>query len=180
MAEEFATLARPYAEAVFDLAVEANNFDEWSDNLNFLTAVIEDPTIAEVITNPSIDKELLTRILLDICKEHINDQAGINLLKVMIENNRLLAIPQLVFQYEQLKAEHQGIIKVDITSPYPVEPSQQQEIETVLQKRLGKAVDINVTEDKSLLGGWLIRAGDQVIDVSIKGYLHQLATELHR
>jgi F-type H+-transporting ATPase subunit delta len=67
---------------------------------------------------------------------------------------------------------------VEITSSYPVSPDQQQHIETVLQKRLGKAVDINITIDQSLLGGWLIRAGDEVIDLTMKGRLERLATEL--
>jgi F-type H+-transporting ATPase subunit delta len=176
---EFATLARPYAEAVFDLAVEANNFDEWSDNLNFLATVIEDPTMAPVIANPQVNKNTLASLLLDVCKEQFSEAAN-NLLKILVDNNRLLAIPQLAVQYEQLKAQHQGYLNVEIASPYPINTEQQQELETALQKRLGKAVDISMTVDKSLLGGCLIRAGDKVIDASIKGRLQQLAAELRR
>jgi F-type H+-transporting ATPase subunit delta len=176
---ELATLARPYAEAVFDLAVEANNFEEWSDNLNFLATVIEDQTMSAVIANPQVNKNTLFRILLDVCKEQFSEAAN-NLLKILVDNNRLLAIPQLALQYEQLKAQHQGYLKVEIASPYPVNAEQQQELETALQKRLGKAVDITITVDKSLLGGCLIRAGDEVIDASIKGRIQQLAAELRR
>lgn len=176
---ELATLARPYAEAVFDLAVEANNFEVWSNNLNFLATVIKDPTMVAVIANPQVDKNTLARILLDVCKGQISD-VGNNLLKILVDNNRLPVIPQLAIQYEQLKAQHQGYIKVEIASPYQVSIEQQQELETALQKRLGKAVDTSLTVDKSLLGGCLIRAGDQVIDASIKGRLQQLAAELRR
>ena len=176
---EIATLARPYAEAVFDLAVEANNFDEWSTNLNFLATIIEDSTMATVIANPKVKKETLTQILFDICDEQLNEQ-GQNLVKMLIDYHRLPAIPEIARQFEQLKAQQQGYLKVNIASAYPVESSQQQEIKGILQKRFGKNVDIQMGVDKSLLGGWLIRAGDEVIDVSIRGRFEQLATELRR
>ncbi|MCK5717283.1 MAG: F0F1 ATP synthase subunit delta [Thiomargarita sp.] len=174
---ELATLARPYAKAVFDLAIEMDNFDEWADNLNFLAIIMKDPTMAAVISNPQVTKKTLTHILLEVCEGQVGEM-GTNLLKILLEHDRLAAIPQLVLQYEALKAQHQGYITVDIATPYPLEPLQTQELETVLQKRLGKAVNISTTLDKSLLGGCLIRAGNEVIDVSIKGHLQQLAVEL--
>ncbi len=174
---ELATLARPYAKAVFDLAVEMDNFEQWSDDLNFLATIMEDPTMEAVIANPQVTKKTLTHILLDVCEGQISE-VGKNLLKILVDNNRLVAIPQLVLQYEELKAQHQGYIKVDVATPYPLEQVQTQELEIVLQKRLGKAVNISTTIDKSLLGGCLIRAGNEVIDVSIKGHLQQLAVEL--
>lgn len=176
---ELATLARPYAEAVFRLAVETGNFEEWSDNLNFLVAIVEEPTMAKIITNPQVDRSTLARILLDIGEMQLS-KAGKNLVNILVDNNRLVAIQSLALQYEQLKAQHQGYLKVEIAAPYPVAPPQQQELEAVLQKRLGKAVDINITVDESLLGGCLIHAGDEVIDASIKGRLQQLASELRR
>ena len=176
---EIATLARPYAEAVFDLAVEANNFDKWSTSLNWLATIVEDPTMAKVIANPKVEKKTLTQILLDICDEQLNEQ-GQNLMKTLIDYHRLPAIPEIARQFEQLKAQQQGYLKVDIASAYPVDASQQQEIEMILKKRLGKGVEIKIDVDKSLLGGWLIRAGDEVIDVSVKGRFEQLATELRR
>ena len=174
---ELATLARPYAEAVFELAVAANNFDEWSNNLNFLETVVKDPTITAVITKPEIGKDTVTRILLDIGDEYLSE-LGKNLVKILVDNHRLPVTPQIAHQYEQLKAQHQGHIQVEIASAYPVEPQQQQEIQTILQQRFDKIVDINTTIDKSLLGGWLVRAGDEIIDLSIKGHLQRLAFEL--
>ncbi len=176
---ELATLARPYATAVFELAVEADNYEQWSNNLNFLATVVADPTMLQVIANPKVDKGILSHIMLDVCKEQFDD-VGKNLVKLLVENNRLPVIPEIVLQYELLKAQHQNYLNIEIASPYPVELSQQQEVESVLQKRLGKAVNVKTTIDKSLVGGWLIRAGDEVIDVSIKGRLQQLTTELRR
>jgi F-type H+-transporting ATPase subunit delta len=176
---EFATLARPYAKAVFDLAAETDKFDDWSTHLDFLTTVIKDSAMAAVIANPKVDQDTLSSLLLDVCDGHL-DNEGINLLKILLENNRLHTIPSLAFQYEELKARHQGYLNVEIVSPYPLEPVQQQEIETTLKRRLGKSVDVDITLDKSLLGGCLIRAGNEVIDVSMKGHLQRLAAELRR
>jgi F-type H+-transporting ATPase subunit delta len=176
---EIATLARPYAKAVFELAVEADNLDEWSNNFKFLIQLIEYPTISMAIGNPEIGKDSLTNILLEVSEGNLNADA-VGLVKILVDNRRLKAIPQIALQYEQLKAKHQGYIKVDIVSAYSLNPTQEQEIEAKLNKRLGKSVDINITLDKSLLGGFLIRAGDEVIDVSVKGRLEQLASELRR
>jgi len=177
---EFATLARPYAEAVFEIAKEDNSFDTWSENLDFLATVIKDPMMARIVINPRVSKVDLNAILLDICVEKISTNVGKNLIKMLVDNNRLSIIPQLAEQYERLKAKHLGYVTVDVISTYVVKVQQREKIEAVLKKRLGKAVNINTTIDRSLVGGWLIRIGDQVIDLSIKGRLQQLATELRR
>jgi len=176
---EIATLARPYAKAVFELAVESDNFDEWSNNLKFLTKLIEDPTISAAIDNPDLGKNTLISILLEVSEDHLSDDAQ-SFVKILVDNQRLRTIPQIALQYEQLKAEHKGYIKVDIVSAYSLNQQQEQEIKVSLNKRLTKSVDVNVIVDKSLLGGFLIRAGDEVIDVSVKGRLEQLASELRR
>jgi len=177
---ELATLARPYAEAVFAIAKEENSFDIWSDHLSFLTAVIKNPLMAQLVMNPRISKADLENIIVDICEEKISTDVGKNLVKMLIENNRLSVVQQLAEQYEQLKAEYLGYVTVDVISTYIVKAHQRQKIEAVLKKRLGKAVNINTTIDRDLIGGWLIRIGDQVIDLSVKGRLQQLATELRR
>ncbi|MDM8567389.1 F0F1 ATP synthase subunit delta [Candidatus Halobeggiatoa sp. HSG11] len=176
---ELATLARPYAKAIFELAVEKNELENWSDNLVFLTAVTKDTTMAQVISNPDIEEKTLINLLIDICSERF-DEIGKNLIKVLAENNRLPVVSELSIQFEQMKAVHQGYAQVEIISPYPVEPSQLQEVEDILKKRLGEAVDISTTIDKTLLGGWLVRVDKEVIDLSVNGYLRQLAADLRR
>lgn len=177
---ELATLARPYAEAVFGLAKEAGNFDEWSEGLTFLVSIIEQPLISAVIANPRVDKTIVTELLLDICSEQKVSDSVKNLVKVLIDNHKLRVLPKLLELYEQLKAQQQGYIPVEIVSTYEVTPEQQQAVESALKKRFGKAVALSTTIDPSLVGGWLIRAGDQVIDLSIRGRLQQMAAELRR
>ncbi len=176
---ELASLAHPYAEAVFELAVEADNIEQWSADLNLLAAIVKNPMMAEVISNPQVDKTILTNIWLDICEGQLSE-AGKNLLKMIIANKRLAIIPSLLAQYLRLKAEHQGYITVEIASPYPLHDAQIENIKDVLQQRFGKTVEIDQVIDKTLLGGWLIRTGDQIIDMSIKGRFQQLTTELSR
>lgn len=170
---EFATLARPYAQAIFGLAKASGEFDQWFADLNFLTTVVQDSTMKSVIANPRVDKAMVTRIILDICDTQVSNTAK-NLVRLLMDNDKLRVLPQIATQYEKLQAEHQGYAKVEIISAYPVNPLQQAEIETALQRRLGKSVEINISIDASLMGGWLIRTGDQVIDLSVRGRLQQL------
>ncbi len=172
---EWATLARPYATALFNLAKEQDNFEAWSGNLALLLAIVEDPTIQQVIANPKVDKPTLVKLMWEVCCDERTSQAAKNFVKLLVENRRLGAVPQIVLQYEQLKAQHQGYVKVNISTPYPITSAQQQAILEALQKRLHKRIELTHTLDSSLLGGWIIRAGDEVIDLSIKGRLHQLA-----
>jgi F-type H+-transporting ATPase subunit delta len=174
---ELATLARPYAEAVFMLAKESGNFDRWSDMLGFLSQIIRRPEISSLFQNPRVHKETLVKLLLDIGAEQL-DEAGQNLLKLLAANRKLTVISQIAQQYETLKAKHEGYIKVNLVSTYAVSKQQRQDLETLLQKRFGKRIEIDATIDRSLLGGWLIRAGDQVIDLSVRGRLQKLAGQL--
>ncbi len=178
---ELATLARPYAEAVFELAVESNTLSQWADILGFLNAVVSDAEMTALVKNPSVDKAALQAILLGLCKEQaeleFNEQAE-NFVKLLIENNRLLVITQLVKQFEKLKAEHENSVRVEVVSAYAVEAPQKKDLLAALEKRFGKKVEIEVTIDPSLMGGWLIRTGDQVIDLSVLGRFQQLAVGL--
>lgn len=101
-----------------------------------------------------------------------------NLLQVLVDNRRLMVIPHIAIQYERLKAEYLNYVKVSLTSPYEVTEEQQESLSEALQKRLGKSILMEVSLDPALIGGWLIHAGDQVLDLSIKGRLQQLAAEL--
>ncbi len=174
---ELATLARPYAEAVFELARDTERLENWSDTLGFLKAVIQDEEFVAIANNPTVSRETLLTLLLDIGEQYL-DEAGRNLVKMLVANHRLPILPCLADQYEVLRAEHQGVLKVEVISTYAVKPQQKQQIEEMLKKRFGKQVEVEVEIDRKLLGGWLIRAGAQVLDLSVRGRLQQLASEL--
>jgi len=171
---ELSTLARPYAEAVFKRAIESSSTDEWSDMLVFLATVMQDKEMTAVIANPKVSQEQLTSLLLDICQDQFTLEAG-NLLKLLIKNDRLILAPQIAELYESFKAEHEGYVEVEVLSAYALTVQEQRLFTTTLTTKLDKEVHITTSIDKSLIGGFLAKAGDIVIDGSIKGQLHQLA-----
>ncbi len=174
---ELSTLARPYAQAVFKTAQTSNSSSEWSDMLSFLSVVMQDKEMIALIGNPKVNQQQLTTLLLDIAQDQLNE-AGKNLLKLLVENGRLTLAPQISELYEALKADHEGYIDVEVISAYALSKEEKKSFATTLKKQLNKKVQITTSIDKSLIGGFLAKAGDTVIDGSIKGQLQQLAKKL--
>ena len=174
---ELATLARPYAEAVFKRAKETESSQEWSDTLAFLSAIMQDESLAAIVNNPRVGQDELTQLLLDICQDQVTGEAT-NFLKLLIENGRLKLAPQIAELFEKYKAEDEGYVDVDVITAYALTKAEEQSFATSLKKRLNKKVNIKSSIDKSLIGGFLVKAGDSVIDGSISGQLQQLAKRI--
>ncbi len=174
---ELSTLARPYAEAAFKRAKEVHSAKDWSESLAFLSAVMQDKELRTIIDNPRVGQQQATQLMLDICQEHIHDEA-VNLLKVLIENGRLTLVPQIAELFEQYKADDEGYVNVDLYTAYALTKAEENKYVKMLEKQLGKKVIASVSIDKTLIGGVLAKAGDKVLDGSISGQLHQLAKRL--
>ncbi|BCG62414.1 MAG: F-type H+-transporting ATPase subunit delta [Methyloprofundus sp.] len=174
---ELATLARPYAEAVFKRAKETGNSQEWSDTLAFLAVTMQDEGLAAIVNNPRVGQDELTQLLLDICQDQFNGEAN-NFLKLLIENGRLTLAPQIAELFENYKAEDEGYVDVDVITAYALTKAEEQSFATALKKKLNKKVSISTSVDKALIGGFLVKAGDSVIDGSINGQLQQLAKRI--
>ena len=174
---ELATLARPYAEAIFKRAKEADSAAKWSDSLAFISAVVNDEIISAAADNPKISKENLLNLMLDICNGQV-DQEGENFLKLLVHNNRLKLARHIATIYEQFRAEDEGYVDVEVSTAFSLSEDEEKNLASTLENTLKKRVHLNVKEDQSLIGGVLIRAGDRVIDGSIKGQLQQLAKRL--
>ena len=177
MAGDKSTVARPYAEAVFALAKEKGNFDPWSEVLQFLAAAVQEPGLVAYIIDPMFGRDKLTDLMLDIGGERL-DEEGRNLVKLLVQNDRLPVLPEILEIYEQLKSESQRIVKVHVRSAFELEPSQINHIAETLKAKLGREIIITTEKDPDLIGGIHIRAGDTVIDGSVRGHLQQLANEL--
>ena len=176
MAERL-TLARPYAEAVFRLAKEQKRLGEWYELLSLLAVVLSDERVVRVVTNPEVEDGRILALVKDICGDTLDEQ-GENLVRMLIANDRLRLMPEIHSLYEGLKQEAEAAIDVEVTSAYPLESSQEKILADALNRKLGRDINLTVSEDKSLIGGVVIRAGDLVIDGSVKGYLGELATHL--
>lgn len=177
MAGETTTIARPYAEAVFNRAKETDALGPWSETLEFLAAVVGEPTMAGVITNPKFDRSSLTDLIIEIGGDRFTEE-GKNLVKVLIANGRLTLAGEIAKLYEQLKAKSQRIQHVHVTSAFALERTQETQIADALKAKLGYDITITSEENAELIGGVHIRAGDMVIDGSVSGQLQQLANEL--
>lgn len=170
---ELATLARPYAAAVFKRAKETANAEKWSQNFAFLVGVLADANLLAVADNPKISKQQLTALLVDICQGQI-DQEGENFLRLLVHNNRLALLPYISRLFEEMRAEDEGYVDVDVSVAYEFTDETWRRFVQGLENLLGKKTRINVSVDKSLIGGVLVRAGDKVIDGSVKGRLQHM------
>lgn len=174
---ELATLARPYATAAFKRAKESDALTNWSESLSFLSSVISAKEMADVVNNPKVGKDRLAALLLDIGQGQLALEAQ-NFLKLLVQNSRLDLLPQIAVQFEQFKADHEGYVDTEVASAFAMSQEEQKKLAATLEKMLDKKVRIHVTVDQSLIGGILVRAGDRVIDGSIKGQLQHLQKSL--
>lgn len=177
MAGHATTVARPYAEAVFERARDSGRLGPWSAMLELLAAAMRNPELAALVANPRLTPPQVAELMLDVAGDAL-DAEGRNLVKVLVENDRLAVLPEIALLYEERKREAEGLVKVQVTSAYPLQPGQTQQLADALRAKLGREVEITTQEDASLIGGVRIRAGDMVIDGSVQGRLQQLANEL--
>ncbi len=174
---ELTTLARPYAKAAFEFAKEHSALDAWSNALGFLAQVVDNPSVQQMISSPSTtDGELLT-MFEAVAGDQLNDHST-NFLKLLIENNRLEVLPDIAALYEVMKSDAEGAVDVDVTSVEPVSDEYKERLAESLRKKLGRDVRMHFSIDESLIGGALIRAGDLVIDGTVRGRLDQLTGAL--
>jgi len=177
MSDDLITIARPYADAVFARAVETDSLDDWAEMLEFLSAVVADTVVADIISNPAVEHDRRLQLLLDVAGDRLSEE-GRNLLRLLVENDRLPVLPGIAMLFHQLKSEHDGAIDVEVISAYVLKPQVEEELAAALKKKLGREVNISSSKDPALIGGVKIRAGDMVIDGSVAGALSQLTNEL--
>ncbi len=176
MAEK-TTLARPYALAAFKQAQQESKLDEWSSMLQFLSMVVGDRTMLGIVSHPRIEKESLTSLLFNIGEGKLTD-TGRNFVRVLIEHRRLSLLPEIAALFERERSEFEQRREVEVLTAYRLQNKYQQAIKEAVAKRLGQEVELSVQIDRSLIGGVIIRAGDTVIDASLRGRLSRLNLEL--
>jgi len=174
---EYSTIARPYAQAVFQLAKEQEQLAPWSEMLRLAAMVIADKNVKSLIGNPRVDKTQLMELILGVCGENLDGNAR-NFLGVLVENGRLALLPNIAELYEAYRAEEEKVVQAEMISAFPVSTEQQQKISAALKTRLGREVSLSCKTDQSMIGGAVIRAGDMVIDGSVTGHLYRFANFL--
>lgn len=173
---EFITVARPYAKAAFDFAVENQSVECWQQMLAFTAVVTRNEQMAELLSG-AVAPETLSNTFIAVCGDEL-DEHGQNFIRVMAENGRLLVLPAVLQQFIELRAALESTVEVDVLSSSALSDEQQANIVAAMEKRLSRKVKLNCKIDKSVLAGVIIRAGDLVIDGSVRGRLERLADVL--
>ena len=175
---ELSTLARPYAKAAFAYAREKEVLAQWSEQLLTAAAVTTDAAMARVLTNPSLTNEQRAQTLIDVCGDVLGGEAR-NFVSILAANKRLALLPEISSQFELFKANQEKSIEVEVVSAFDLSDAMTARLAEALGEKLEREVRVSTSTDKDLLGGVLIRAGDLVIDGSVRGRLNKLAEALN-
>jgi F-type H+-transporting ATPase subunit delta len=175
MAEKV-TIARPYAKAAFEHAREHNAFAGWSAMLEKAGAVVADERVARLLGNPRVTPAELVGLIADVCGT-LDDNMR-NFLETLAQNRRLAMLPEIAAGYELLRAEVENVADVHVTSAAALNDAQRERLLAALRNRLKREVRLHCDVDAGLIGGAIVRAGDFVIDGSLKARLERLAVEI--
>jgi F-type H+-transporting ATPase subunit delta len=174
---EVTTLARPYAEAVFKLAEQANALDNWSAVLARFSAASSQAGVRDAIGDPKITTVQLVDFFGGVVDGNASAEVK-NFLALLADNGRLALLPQIAEQFENMKHQREGVLEAQIVSAFPMEGAQLGILVGRLESKFKRKIQPHVTVDKELIGGIKIVIGDEVIDASVRGKLQHMATAL--
>ena len=174
---EVITLARPYAQAIYSLAKEADALDAWSEALAFLKSVANDSTFQATVSAPDIQLTDVEDLFLSICSDQVTEEVR-NFIRLLVRNGRLSVLDDVAKQYESLKADDEGVVSAVIQSAFDLDETQVGAITEILSKKLEKKISPSVTTDPNLIGGIKVYVGDKVWDASVRGRLQHMAATL--
>jgi F-type H+-transporting ATPase subunit delta len=176
---ETATVARPYAEAMFRVALEGKELGPDADALAFIAAMMADEAMRAVLSDPRVTAAQKKDLFASVAGGRLTASAR-NLIGILVDNHRTELIPSIAEQFEDLKHHHERVIRAHITSAQPLDDAQRADIVAALEKRYGKKVEAELDVDPQLLGGARVQVGDQVIHASVRDALAQMAAALAR
>ncbi|MBS0300510.1 MAG: F0F1 ATP synthase subunit delta [Proteobacteria bacterium] len=174
---EAITVARPYAEAVYKHAVTNESLAQWSKVLQLAAAVAENENVKSLIGNPVISAKQLSEIFIEIGKSKFNSEAR-NLLMLLAENKRIVILPQISQLFEQLKAQHEGVLEAKVVSAFEMEGKQLKKLVEDLERKFKRKIEAQVSVDSELIGGIKVEIGDEILDASVRGKLEAMAIAL--
>lgn len=174
---EAITIARPYAQAVFEEAQKLADLKGWSEVLVSLAEAVNHPEVRAVVSSPRVAKAQLESLMDGLLGGQATAQQR-NFVRVLVDNQRLLMLPEIAAIYEALRAEAERTVNVVVDSAFELSVAQQEKIVSSLKARLGREIKLVCKINKELLGGVVIRAGDKVIDGSARTRLGEMANAL--
>ena len=173
---ELATIARPYAEALFKATPEAEQ-SAWVEQVDALAQVARDPQLRAFADNPRVTQENIYGVITGAAKV-VLAPAVANFLRTVLGNGRLAALPLMAEQFQTLVHARQGVSEARIVSAFPITDAQVAEIVVPLEKRFGRKLEAKVEVDADLIGGVRVVVGDEVLDTSVKARLERMKSAL--
>lgn len=173
---EFATVARPYAKALYELAQKQNKLRPWLDKLAVMADVVVDSKVSKVLTNPEYASSQRAQLFLDILDSEKLDEQLQQFIAVLAENGRLSILPAILVQYRALALSEEDTLQATVYSAYPLEGKLLDELVASLERRINSKLQVHVEVDTDLIGGVKVEFGDQVLDMSVQGKLNALRT----
>jgi F-type H+-transporting ATPase subunit delta len=171
------TIARPYAKAAFEIALEHKKLDAWSQALALAAEVVKHEGVRKLLNSPHVTPAQLADLIIEIGGQSLDEQ-GQNFIRTLAANRRLGFLPEIWAHFERLKAESENTADVTVVSAVPLDAQMRQQYIDAMQKRLKRQVRLHTEVDPGLLGGAILRADDLVIDGSLRGRLERLAAEV--
>lgn len=173
---ELATIARPYAEALFRVA-KSGNLSAWSDLVSEMAHVAAHPDVQALSHNPNVSHKLVADTFLALLKSPLNDEAK-NFINMLVENGRLTLLPEIGAQFHVLKNAQEGAADAEISSAFALSDAQVKELVATLEKKFGRKLNPSISVDSSLIGGVRVVVGDEVLDTSVRAKLQQMHVAL--
>jgi len=177
MAESI-TLARPYAKAAFEVALAANELGAWSQALKLLASVAKSEKVSRFLLSPELTAKQQADALVDICSEELSPKTH-KLVQVLAENKRLILLSEISELFDALKANQEQTVDVELSTAFELNQEVVNKITQALKTRLNREINLQTRVDQYLIGGAVIRAGDTVIDSSVRGKLTKLAEAMN-
>ena len=171
--EKFYKLARPYALAAFEYALDNHDLTSWEAALTTLAGVAENDSMKKLIHNPSIMQTQLSQIFCDVLGKN-GDTEKKNFIQLLAEYERFMVLPAIAALFSHYRKEYEKTLTVELTSATALDAMMEKKFTDALTRRLKRKVILQWTVDESLLGGAVIRAGDRVIDGSVRGKLNRM------
>ena len=172
-------VARRYAEAVFNIAQDTNTLDRWLEDLNTLNSIFGRREVVEVLENPRLTEQDWRKVITDLLPPGSVSDLAINFLLLLLRRHRLHLLPRIVELYQEMYNRAVGIVVAEVTTAAPLDEEHKRKIAAYISGISGgKKVEMHLYQDPAILGGFVARIGDHVIDASVASRLAELAERL--
>jgi F-type H+-transporting ATPase subunit delta len=173
---ELATVARPYAEALFRVA-KSGNLQAWSDLVSEMAQVASVPEVKALADNPKVSNQQIADTFLSVLKSSVNAEAK-NFIAMLVQNSRMSLLPEIGLQFQALKNAQEGAADAEIVSAFELSDAQVKDLVATLEGKFSRKLNPTVKVDNSLIGGVRIVVGDEVLDTSVRAKLQRMHVAL--